>query len=376
MALSIGSFVIFILMLGVLVIVHELGHFLTSKWLGVPVEEFGLGFPPRLLGAVKDDADQWHVFRGQKAPKLEGQSTTHTIYSLNWIPVGGFVRPAGEDNPSVPGGLAAAPKRVRLVVLAAGVTANLIFAFCIFTVGYMLGWPQPMDKGVQILAVAAGSPAEAAGLKTGDTITRLDGQALTPSEFISYTRSHLGQPIALDVERKGQSQALTVTPRTQWPEGQGPMGVSIGTAIALVSYPLPTAAYNAGLEIAFQIDQLAHLPGRLLRNEIPAAQARPVGPVGMYDLTRMQVEASQQAQAPYPILGLFGLISIALAVTNILPLPALDGGRIVFVLIEAVRGRRIDPAYEGMVHMAGLVALLILMLVITYQDIFNPLIPR
>jgi regulator of sigma E protease len=372
MALSVGSFFLFVIVLGVLVFVHELGHFLTSKWLGVHVEEFGFGFPPRLLGVVKDAEGKWRVFWGPKAPKPEVLGGPRTIYSLNWIPVGGFVRPQGEDNPGVSGGLAAAPKRVRLIIMAAGATFNLIFALLIFTVGFHLGWP---DR-VYIDTVVADTPAAQAGLQSKDVIVRAAGTDIHyPTQLSEITYGHLGQPVSLTLKRGDQTVTATVTPRTQWPSGQGPMGIVMGQTL-VTNYTWPEAAVRAGQEIYFQFDQLIHLPGRLLRREIPAEAARPVGLVGMNDLTRVAVQASEQANALYPIIQLIGAISVALAITNLLPLPALDGGRIVFVLLEAVRGRRIDPNYEGMVHMAGLVALLILMVVITYQDIFFPIVPR
>jgi regulator of sigma E protease len=374
MALSVGSFFVFVVVLGVLVFVHEFGHFITSKWLGVHVEEFAFGFPPRLVGIVKDAQGKWRVFWGQKAPKPEELGGPSTIYSLNWIPVGGFVRPQGEDNPNVPGGLAAAPKKVRLIIMAAGAAFNLIFALLIFTVGFHLGWPEQ----VYVNAVAANSPAAAAGLQVNDVIVRANGADIHHTDELSQIiYASLGTPVTLVLQRSGQTVDATITPRTQPPAGEGPIGISMAQNLAtLTSYSWPQAGVRAAEEIYYQFDQLIHLPGRLLRREVPVEIARPVGLVGMNDMTRLAVQASEQANALYPLLDLIGAISVALAITNLLPLPALDGGRIVFVLIEAVRGRRVDPAQEGMIHMAGLLALLILMAVITYQDIFFPIVPR
>jgi len=374
MALSVGSFFVFVVVLGVLVFVHELGHFLTSKWLGVHVEEFGFGFPPRLVGMVKDAEGNWRFFWGQKVPKPEVLGGPKTIYSLNWIPVGGFVRPQGEDNPNVPGGLAAAPKNVRLIILAAGAAFNLLFALLIFTVGFHLGWPEQ----VYISAVAPDSPASAANLQLNDVIMRANGADIHHTDQLSQIiYASLGRPVTLVLQRAGQTVNVTITPRTQPPAGQGPIGIGMApNLVTLTSYSWPQAAVRSAQEIFYQFDQLIHLPGRLLRREVPVEIARPVGLVGMNDMTRLAVQASEQANALYPLLDLIGAISVALAITNLLPLPALDGGRIVFVLIEAVRGRRVDPAQEGMIHMAGLLALLILMAVITYQDIFFPIVPR
>ncbi len=369
---SLGSLLLFLFLLSVLVFVHELGHYLTARHFKIHVEEFAIGFPPRLVGFVRGKDNRWRWFFGQPAPSAAELGGPRTIYSLNAIPVGGFVRPAGEDDATVPGGLASAPKHARVIVLAGGAAFNLIFAYLIFIMGFRLGWP---DR-VYIAEVNASSPAEAVGLQTDDTILRINGEEIHyAQQVVQATFSHLGKPVKVVVERKGQTTAVTITPRTQWPEDQGPMGIRMGQTL-VTDYSWPQALRRGATEMLYQLEELIHLPGRLLRQEIPLAAARPCGPVCMNDLTREAVVASQEVNEWFPIIQLVGLISIALGVTNLLPLPALDGGRIVFVLIEAVRGRRLDPAREGMVHAIGLVMLLTLMAVITYQDIVNPIIPR
>lgn len=369
---GLGGVIIFAALLGVLIFVHELGHFLAARWVGIHVEEFGLGFPPRALGIVRDRSHRWRLFPGHRPPSAEELGGPRTIYSLNWLPIGGFVRPAGEDNSAVPGGLASAPKRSRIIVLAAGAAFNLAFAFIVFTVGFRLGWP---DR-VTVAEVVPDSPAAAAGLRPDDLILQADGEDIHYSHQISQkVYAHLGRPLTFVIQRGADSLPITVIPRTEWPADQGPMGIAMGTAM-VTDYSWPEAAARAGREIGYQFDELVHLPGRLLRGEIPLAAARPIGIVGMNDLTRAAVSTAQQINQLYPVLQLVGLISVALALTNLLPLPALDGGRIIFVLIEAVRGRRIDPAREGYVHMVGMLVLLALMAVITYQDIVNPIFPR
>jgi regulator of sigma E protease len=367
-----GSFFVFVVVLGVLVFVHELGHFLTARWLKVHIEEFGFGFPPRLLGVVRDANGRLRLFLGRNAPKPAELGGARTIYSLNAIPLGGFVRPAGEDDPTVPGGLASAPKLHRLVILSAGAAFNLLFAFLIFVVGFRLGWP---DR-VYIAGVGEGSPAEAVGLRVGDVVLRANGVDIHyPQQLIEVTYDNLGQPVTLRVEREGQALELTLTPRPQPPEGQGPMGIQMGQAL-VTDYTWPQAVGRAGQELYFHFNELLRLPGRIIRQEIPLAVARPIGLVGLSDLTNVAVETAQEIDEWFPILQLVGLISVALATTNLLPLPALDGGRIVFVLIEVVRGRRVDPAREGLVHLVGFAMLLALMVVITYHDIVNPIVPR
>jgi regulator of sigma E protease len=369
---SIGSFFVFVLVLSVLVFVHEFGHFITAKRLGIHIEEFGFGFPPRVIGIVRDAQGKWRLVKGRNMPKPEELGGPRTIYSLNAIPLGGFVRPVGEDDPYAPGGLAAAPKRVRLAVLAAGPAFNLIFAFLIFVLGFRLGWP---DR-VVVNKVVPGTPAAAAGLLPNDVILQAGGKDIHyPNQLSDVTYSHLGQPVALAVQRGGKGLALTVTPRTVWPQNEGPMGIEMRPDI-VTNYSWPHAAVRASQEMVYQFQVLVDLPGRVLRHEVPLSTVRPIGVVGLNDLTREAVTTAQQINQWFPILQLVGLVSVALATTNLLPLPALDGGRIVFVLLEAVRGRRVDPAREGMVHLVGMVMLLLLMVVITYQDIFNPIIPR
>ncbi len=369
---GVGSFFIFLLVLSGLVFIHELGHFLVARRFGIHIEEFGIGFPPRVLGAVRDAEGRLHWFFGQNAPKPAELGGPRTLYSLNALPLGGFVRPKGEDDPFVPGGLASAPKRARISVLAAGPAFNLIFAFLIFVFGFRMGWP---DGGVYIADIADGSPAQRSGLQVNDTMLRAnDNPVRAPEDLSRVTYGNLGQPVTLLLERNGQQLTITLTPRTEWPQGQGPMGISMGRAV--VQYGWLQSVSRAVQEMGAQFEALIHLPALIIQRQLPLEAARPCGPVCLNDLTRVAVTASQEVNALYPVLQLISLVSVALAVTNLLPLPALDGGRILFVLIEAIRGRRLDPAREGMVHLVGLVMLLALMIVITYQDIVNPIIPR
>lgn len=369
---SIGSFLVFVLVLSVLVFVHEFGHFITAKRLGIHIEEFGFGFPPRLIGVVRDAEGKLRLVKGQNTPKPAELGGPRTIYSINAIPLGGFVRPAGEDDPLVPGGLSSAPKRVRLAVLLAGPVFNLIFAFLIFMIGFRVGWP---DR-VVVNTVVPGTPAQAAGLMPEDIILSAGGQDIHyPNQLSDLTFSHLGQPLAMVIQRGSQTMSLDVTPRATWPANQGPMGIEMRPDI-VTNYSWPHAALRAGQEMGYQFQVLIELPAKVISQQVPLSTVRPIGVVGLNDLTREAVTTAQAINQWFPILQLVGLVSVALATTNLLPIPALDGGRILFVLIEAVRGRRMDPAREGMVHLVGMVLLLMLMVVITYQDIFNPIIPR
>jgi regulator of sigma E protease len=369
---GIGNVLFFLLLLTSLVFVHELGHFLAARFFNIHVEEFGIGFPPRAVGFVRDHEGKWRTFFGGKIPPPEELGGPRTIYSINWLPIGGFIRPAGEDNPAVPNGLANASKTARLVVLAAGSVFNLIFALLVFTVAFRLGWP---DR-VTVSDIVPDSPAAVSGLRQEDVFLTANGAAVHyPQQISRIVYANLGRPVEFVVERGDQSLTLRVTPRTEWPEGQGPMGIGMGRAM-VTDYSWPEAIGRAAREMYFQLEEMVLLPGRLLRGEMPAEAARPIGIVGMNDLTAAAVETAREINQLFPVLQLIGLISVALGITNLLPLPALDGGRILFVLLEAVRGKRIDPAREGLVHLVGMVMLLTLMVIITYQDIVNPIIPR
>jgi len=198
----------------------------------------------------------------------------------------------------------------------------------------------------------------------------------TFADLSVYIRSHLGQPIQLQVERGAERLTLTVTPRTTWPEGQGPTGIVLDRPFQVVRHSLPSAVYRAAEEMGGQFMALILFPGMILRGEISLSEARPIGPVGLNDLTYQAVDEVKRTGEGFPLIQLIGLLSVALATTNLLPLPALDGGRILFVLIEAVRGRRVDPTREAVVHGIGMILLLTLMAFITYQDIVNPVFPR
>ncbi|MFQ5409684.1 MAG: site-2 protease family protein [Anaerolineales bacterium] len=237
---------IFVLVLGGLIFFHELGHFLAAIKVGIRVKEFGIGFPPRLV-----KLGNW---RG-------------TDFTLNWIPFGGYVRPIGEDDPLVAGGLAAAPKRHRVFMLAAGPAMNVAVAFVVLAIGFSTGWPDQ----VVITAVEPSTPAAGAGLQPGDIVLRADEVAIhTPAALIDITHASLGRPVYLLLERDGERIAATVEPRTEWPEGQGPMG--IGLSWDVVAYPIHRAAGRAGEEIVAQVRDIALLPVRLITQQVLLSQ--------------------------------------------------------------------------------------------------------
>ncbi|NOZ29103.1 MAG: site-2 protease family protein [Chloroflexi bacterium] len=340
----------FFVVLSVLVLVHEFGHFIVARRSGIVVEEFGLGYPPRLAVLFERNG---------------------VAYTLNAIPFGGFVRMRGEDVAEGPGSFSAQPKRVRAAVLLAGPGMNLLLSVVLFTASFLLGRPL-LAPGAAVTAVAPGSPAEAAGLQPGDVILAVADQPVeTPADLVQLVKEHLGEPVELEVRRDGEMVRVTVTPRVNPPEGEGPMGVAIHSASEFRRLPLGQAFLQGLAMTGSFIFMTLMLPILLLRGLIPMEAARPIGPLGIAQLTGGAVEVSVATGMAFPILQLVAIFSAALAVTNLLPLPALDGGRLLFVVIEAIRGRRIDPEKEGLVHLIGMVLLFTLMILITYQDIIR-----
>jgi regulator of sigma E protease len=344
---------IFAAILGFLILGHEFGHFVVARARGVQVTEFGIGFPPRLLTLFH--------FKG-------------TRFTINAIPLGGFVRPVGEDDPTIPGGLAGASKTTRAIVLLAGPGANILLGILAFTIAFKFASPDPTR--VMVTQIAPGSPAEAAGILRGDLVLALDEIVVGGFEDLRQaTADHLDVPVVLTILRAGEEIELMITPRSTHPEDEGPLGLTIGHPTRQASWA-EAAVYGVD-SVVLQVQNLALLPSRLARGEVAPQEARVSGLKGMYDMFAWAGEIDRDAQRPFLTLNLVGIISIGLAVANLLPIPALDGGRLAFVLIEAVTRRRISARYEGLAHAVGFVLLLLLMVYVNLQDFTNPIaLPR
>jgi regulator of sigma E protease len=344
----------FIVVMGVVVFIHELGHLLAAKRNGIIVEEFGFGFPPRVVKLFE---------RGG------------TIYSLNAIPFGGFARMRGEEDPSDPGSFAAASRGARAVTLLAGPFMNFILSIILFAVlAGLQGVPDASKPGALVKGIVAGSPAAQAGLQVDDRITAADGEALaTLTDLQAYTSAHLGQPVVYTVVRTapatGEEQTLdvTMTPRVNPPANEGALGVQIGAAVRPAK--VWEAAWTGVRSLGSVIYLTFALPANLIREGRPIGEAGFMGPVGIAATTGEVVRSAMAIESIQPVLWFVALLSAALGITNLLPLPALDGGRLLFVIVEALRGRRIEPAREGMVHLIGFGLLLVLVGLLTVREI-------
>lgn len=347
------DFVLFALVLGALIVGHELGHFIAARLTNVRVKEFGLGFPPRLVTLFEAGG---------------------TRFTLNLIPLGGFVRPDGEDDPSVEGGLAAANKRSRAAVLIAGPLANVLLAIVAFTAAYKFAAPDP--ELVLITSVEPGSPAASAGALANDIILAIDQVEINDFQTLQQAiNDRLGDPTSMLVQRGEELVRLPMTPRLNPPEGQGPVGVTLGNPTHAVGW---LEAIGLGLNSTrFQFTEMVHLPSRLIRGELAPEEARISGLKGMYDMMVWAGQIDRSSQRPFLTLNLIGVISAGLALANLLPIPALDGGRLMFVGFEAVFGKRALPQHEGLAHTVGFMVLLALIIYVNLQDFINPInLPR
>jgi regulator of sigma E protease len=349
----------FVIALSILIVLHEMGHFFSSKLCGIEVEEFGIGYPPRLA----------HLF-----------TIGNTKYTLNWIPFGGFVLPKGQDDASIPDGMAAAPAWKRLIILISGPLMNLLVGILLYSIVFAKIGAPDLTR-VQIVGVADNSPAQEVGILPGDIVVMVNDINIDSTDILAETiQANLGEEIIIVLQRESEEQMITLkaVPRLDPPPNEGSLGVQMTNPLT----PIPFyQAVPTGIRASYeQIKQLFLLPGNLIRGAIQPEEARVLGPVGIYSLydnARSQDEAirADANAAPYPAvntLSLMAIISVALGITNLLPIPALDGGRIIFILIEIIAGRRLPAKFENAANAVFFLLLIFFMVYVTMQDILNP----
>ena len=337
---------IFIAMLAVLILVHEFGHFIAAKRSDVKVEEFGIGFPPKLAG----------IKRGE------------TVYSLNVVPLGGFVKLLGEEDPTEPRSFASKSIGTRALILAAGPLMNLLLPIILFSLVFMIPHNVLMEQ-VQVQQVALSSPAAEARIEQGDIILAINGHKINNrGDLAYYVQLSLGSEttLLLDKATNGE-QEVTLVPRWRPPEGEGALGVEVvgaeGSQQVIRQSYSPWTASMLGTQRC--VETLVLFRNTIRSWIIGATTPQVAGPVGIYQMT------AEVARAGLLALIIFtAFISLNLGIINLLPLPALDGGRIVFLLIElARRGKRVSPRVEHLVNAVGFALLILLMVIITYFDI-------
>ncbi len=360
------SVIIFIVILAILVFVHELGHFVAAKATGMRVDEFGLGFPPRLIKIKKGE----------------------TVYSLNAIPFGGFVKIHGEDpnQESLFGedssrSFTAKPKWAQVLVLAAGVTCNVIFAWLIISAGFMIGLPAAVDAypkeivkdaKVTITQVESDSPAFHAGIKSGDTIEKIEAGndsivISTPGDVQDFIAAHAAESVALTIHRGRETKAISVQAKEGIVADRPVVGIAM-SSIGTVRLPFHKALYQGFFLTASLAKEttlgLFSFFGSLFQGKATLSQVS--GPVGIAGLV-----GDARALGFIYLLSFTAIISLNLAVINLIPFPALDGGRILFVFIEAIKGSPIKPKIANSFNAVGFLLLITLMLAITYHDILK-----
>ncbi len=348
---------------GLLVIVHEFGHFIVAKRSGIRVEEFAIGFPPRLAS----------LQRGE------------TKYSINLLPIGGYVKMPGENGETTDASGAYDPRSfgskragIRAAVLLAGVTMNFLLAIVLFSASEAVGH---VEYPPVVAAVEKGSPADKAGIQVGDRIVAVNGRDIQYfSQLVELSNGIVGQqpdektvPMDLDILHKGATQAVTITVNARHPDNvhPGPLGITRTSSDAIAIRPPLWQAPLLGVQDIGKVTVgLYQGIGQVVRGVIPANQAV-TGPVGIVNITGQT--ASEIGQVGFsPLLFLAGFLSLNLAIFNLLPVPGLDGGRLLFVLIEVLRrGKRVSPQREAIVHLIGMAVLLGFVLLVTINDVSN-----
>lgn len=367
------SIILFIIVLVVLILVHEFGHFISAKRSGIRVDEFGIGFPPRIIG------------------KKIGETT----YSLNWIPFGGFVKIFGEDpneesisGPDSKRSFVNKKRRIQALVIVMGVVFNMLLALVLFSAGFFIGMPvsdsDPLivDKGYEItnqkltvISVLAETPAETSGLKAGDKIlsvaTRSEAVEVLDGDTVSsFIANHSGEEIAFVYERNSEVLLAEVVPEIGIVEDElerAAIGTLLGT-VGTLKLPIHRAIIE-GTVLIYEMTKLIAigLAGFIVSAfTLNADLSQVAGPVGIVGLV-----GDAAALGLIALLNFTAIISIHLAIINLLPFPALDGGRLVVIGIEAIKRSSINPKIVNGVNTIGFILLILLMLAVTYSDIIK-----
>lgn len=381
---------VFFLILTILVLIHEAGHFFVAKWLGIKVEEFGFGLPPRAFGIKKGE----------------------TIYSVNWLPFGGFVKLYGEDDAGA-GKLTAIKKAgdarpadvnraffaktawQRASVVVAGVVMNTVLAIAIFYV-YMLISGFKADVAllgdyrfsfveqrnvIAITDVSKNSPAEKLGIKRESKIVAVNGEPIENiKSFVGTINIYKGKEITITwLPPKGQSDITSkITPRVNPPKNEGALGIAfVPVPFAELTYKTPAQKVLSGIIHPYNLAVYNFAVMKdLIASSFKARDVKPLGqgvagPVGIYSLVGAIVQIPDLKERVLQVLNLAGILSISLAIFNVLPIPALDGGRLFFILIEAVSGYKVNQKFENYAHAIGMAVLISLLLLITFKDVFQ-----
>ncbi len=354
------TLIIFLFVLGILVFVHEAGHFIMAKRAGMKVEEFGFGFPPKIFGFRRGETD----------------------YTINLIPLGGFVKILGENGEEKedPRSFASKSAWSRFKVLAAGVSANVVLAAVFFSIVVMVFVPKlsedrffrdnNRETAVMISGVSKDSPAEKTGMQAGDIILYIQSddvkaEILHNEDVEKIVEENKGKELTFDLRRNKENISVKALARTNAPADQGATGISL-TETRTVAFVWYDAIWQGVLQTGEIIILTATALFGLLKGLVFTGRVdgQLSGPVGI------AVMAGQTASMGITYLMQFiAVLSVNLAIINALPLPALDGGRILFLAIEKIKGRPVSQQFENTVHTIGMICLLLLMMLVTFRDL-------
>lgn len=365
--------IVFVAVFGIVILVHEIGHFIVGRLLKVKVEEFGFGIPPKMLTLF--------YWRG-------------TEFTLNWLPFGGFNRFKGEDSleegcEPEPDSLPAASPWVRAAILLAGAAMNLILGVFVYQMIFSQAGIPNFDQ-VQVYDVTPGSPAEEAGFRVNDILLALNGIHITSdTQMRDLTRDNLDKTVEIILLRDGEEIKTSATPLSSRTAEEGAFGFLPGYAYNADPSFIETLTYGAEAT-AMHAHEIMLLPGRILRGSLSPEEGRFIGFKGIFNIFQQTVSAdiesradssaissgspaSEQKSSPtYFTLSMIANLTITLGVFNLLPLPALDGGRIIFLLPELIFRKKVSPRVEGIIHWVGMMLLLGLMFYINVMDFVDP----
>ncbi|MEK9165718.1 MAG: RIP metalloprotease RseP [Patescibacteria group bacterium] len=362
------TIIVFLIILSILVIVHETGHFIAARYFAVQIEEFGLGFPPRAV--------ELH------------QSKDGVKWTLNWLPLGGFVKLKGEDGQfkQDPDSFGHKQPWKRIIILSAGVFMNVVLAFILLSIGFGIGWPQDLteksvpdkfikEKNIMIAYIEPDSPADKAGIKAGDIIKNIDNQSFTAlSNMQNFIKDKENLKVSIEIDRAGEIFKKKIIPQklkfnidSDGKKTIEKIGIGVGLAeVGVVRYPVHLALYLGAKNTVIYSVRIFQAFYNLIKDLILTRKISPNvgGPVMIAALSGKAAELGF-----IYIIQFIALLSLNLAIINILPLPALDGGRILFVIVEKFKGRAVSVNVETWIHMIGFWLLILLMILVTARDI-------
>ncbi|MCK4918791.1 MAG: RIP metalloprotease RseP [Candidatus Pacebacteria bacterium] len=356
----ITTIILFLLILGVIVFVHELGHFLVAKYHGVKIEEFGIGFPPKIFGIKKGE----------------------TEYTLNWIPLGGFVKIVGEDGEDKEDPRSFASKSIgkRFQIISAGVIMNIVLALVLFSVIFSVGAPMDIegvdlsraksvqDRQIKIAGIVEGSPASEAELQVGDSILTAGGiQINSNDDLYGFTKSNIGQTATFTFQRGDEILSKEITLRQEFSEKDGSLGIA-PSETAVVAFPIFDAIMKSFGWVYYLITYILFAFAGIIWSLLSVGKAgvEVSGPVGIAVMTQQAASLGLMV-----VLNFMAIISINLAIINALPFPALDGGRLLFLIVEKIKGSPINQVWEAKANNFGFLLLMGLMVVVTFQDLLK-----